>query len=126
MANKPTDEELEPRIKELEKEVPKGKQVEEALRESEKIYRTLFKGNVDGILITDIETKNFKYANPAFCKLVGYSEEEIKNLGISDMHPKDKLEYVISEFEAHLKGQKTLAENIPFLRKDGTIVHSGL
>jgi PAS domain S-box-containing protein len=123
MANQPTYEELEQRIKGLEKEVLKGKQVEEALRESEKKYRTLFEGNVDGILITDIETKNYKYANPAFCKLVGYSEEEIKNLGVSAMHPKDKLEYVISELEAHVKGQKTLAENIPFLRKDGTIVH---
>ncbi len=98
------------------------KQAEKALRENEEKYRTLFEKSVDGILITDIETNKIKYANPALCRLLGYSEEEIKGLGMLDILPKDKLEYVISEFEANVKGQKTLSENIPFLKKDGAIV----
>ena len=99
------------------------KRAEEALRESEEKFRILFEASADGILITDIETKHFKYANPSFCKLLGYSEEEIEDLTIYDVHPKEKLEYIISQFEAHAKGQETLVEDIPFLRKDGTIVY---
>jgi len=123
MAEKPTYEELERKVKELEKEAANSKRAEKALRESEEKFRTLFEASTDGILITDIETRNFKYANPASCRLLGYSEEEIRGLRVPDLHPKDRLRYVISEFEAHVKGQTTLAESIPFLRKDGTAVY---
>ena len=44
MAGKPTYEELEQRVKELEREAVKRKQVEEALREGEKKYRSLVDG----------------------------------------------------------------------------------
>ncbi len=98
-------------------------QAEEALRESEKKYRTLFEASIDGILITDIETRTFRHANPALCKLLGYSEEEIKSSKMSDVHPRSELDFVISEFEAHANGEKTSAENIPFVKKDGTIAY---
>lgn len=44
-------------------------------------------------------------------------------MGVSDIHPKDKSDQVISEFEAPARGEKTLAPNIPCLRKDGTIIY---
>ena len=123
MARKPTYEELEERVRGLQKEAAKRELAEQALRESEEKLRALFEACPDGILVMDIETKRYRYANEASCKLLGYSEEEITGLGISDVHPEDKLEYVMSEFEAHVKGQITSAESVPFLRKDGTIVY---
>jgi hypothetical protein len=36
-------------------------------------------------------------------------------MGVSDIHPKDKSDQVISEFEATARGEKTLAPNIPCL-----------
>ncbi len=33
--------------------------------DSEPRYRSLFEGSLEGILIADIQTMNFKYANPA-------------------------------------------------------------
>ncbi len=60
MARKPTYEELEQRIRVLEEESAKGKQLaeeckrtEEALRESESRYRTVFEGAQDGIAVAD-------------------------------------------------------------------------
>jgi len=96
----------------------------EALEASEKRYRTIFESAVEGILIADIETKQFKYANPAICRGLGYTQEELKEMAVDDIHPKDSLEYVFYEFEAQVKGTKTLAEELPCLRKDGTIVYA--
>jgi len=42
-----------------------GIQASEALIESEARYRALFKGSAEGILVADIETKEFIYANPS-------------------------------------------------------------
>ncbi len=49
MTSKPTYEELEKRVKELEQEVTKRKQTEEALRESEERFRLAFENANDGV-----------------------------------------------------------------------------
>ena len=105
------------------KDITERKKVEDALEESEERYRTLFQDAAEGILVTDIETKQFKYANPALCRMLGYTEEELQGMGVADIHPKDHLEHVISEFEAQVRGEKTLSPNIACLRKDGTTVY---
>ncbi|UCB52046.1 MAG: PAS domain S-box protein [Candidatus Zixiibacteriota bacterium] len=97
---------------------------EEALRESEKRYRALFRGAAEGILVADTKTRKFKYANPAICAILGYAEEELTRMSVPDLHPKDALEHVISEFEAQARKEKTLASDIPCLRKDGTIIYA--
>jgi PAS domain S-box-containing protein len=105
------------------KDVTERKRTEDALRESEVRYRTLFEGAAEGILVADIETKQFKYANPAICKMLGYTEEELKSMGVSDIHPQEDLEWVISEFEAQARRGKTLASTLPGLRKSGTVIY---
>ncbi|MBW2741051.1 MAG: PAS domain-containing protein, partial [Deltaproteobacteria bacterium] len=108
-------------------DITEQKAAQEAIRESEERYRSLFEFGMDGILIADIETKRFEYANPALCKMLGYSAKElVKGMSISDIHPKDNFEHVISEFEAQARGEKTLAQNIPCLRKDGTIIYADI
>jgi len=53
MAKKPTYEELEQRVKELENEALGRKQVEEELRESEEKFRHLVKNSNDVFVIID-------------------------------------------------------------------------
>jgi PAS domain S-box-containing protein/putative nucleotidyltransferase with HDIG domain len=100
------------------------KQAEEQLRDSEARYRALFQGSADGILIADLESMMFRYANPAICRMLGYSEAELQKMGVSDIHPKADLPAVMAEFEAQASGEKMLAEGIPCLRKDGTIIYA--
>ena len=99
------------------------KQAQEALRESEEKYRMIFTNSTDGIIVADPETKKFIYVNPAICKTLDYTEEELTQMGVVDIHPKNSLEHVVSEFEAQARGEKLLAMNIPFLKKDGTIIY---
>ena len=94
---------------------------EEALRESEERYKNLFKANIDGILIADATTKKFRYANPAICRMLGYSEEELTQMGVADIHPKESLEQVIAEFEAQTSGAKITAD-LECVRKDGQVI----
>jgi PAS domain S-box-containing protein len=108
------------------RDVTERKRAEQAIRESEERYRALFEGAVDGILIADVETKRFVHANSAMCEMLGYTEEELTKLTVSDIHPKDALERVIAEFEAQARGEKLLATDIPCLRKDGTVVYADI
>jgi PAS domain S-box-containing protein len=102
------------------------KRIEEALRESEEKFRGLFQGAAEGILVSTIETKKFVYANPAVCRMLGYTEEELVHLGVSDIHPTEDLERVGAEFMAQVRGEKTLASALPCLRKDGTTIYADI
>jgi PAS domain S-box-containing protein len=102
-------------------DITKRKEAEDALRESEIRYKIIFDKAVEGIAVADLETKRFHYINTAMCRMFGYTEEELLRLGIADIHPKESLSHVQAEFEALLRGEKTMADSLPCLRKDGTI-----
>ncbi len=95
---------------------------EKTLRESEERYENLFKANIDGMLIADATTKKFRYANPAICRMLGYSEEELTQMGVANIHPKESLEQVIAEFEAQTSGAKITAKDLQCVRKDGQVI----
>ena len=107
----------------LKQNLKERKQAEETLRESKERFRMIFKHSSDGIIVADPETKKFLYANPAICKMLGYTEEELTQMGVTDIHPKNQLEHVTAEFEAQARGEKLLAMNIPFLKKNGKIIY---
>jgi PAS domain S-box-containing protein len=100
------------------------KAAEEKLKESEERYRTLFEKAVEGILITDSETRKFKYANPAICKMLGYSQEELTKMSVMDIHPEDSLTRAIAKFDARARGDISIALDMLFLKKDGAIVYA--
>jgi PAS domain S-box-containing protein len=97
---------------------------EKLLRRSEATYRALYQDSADGILITDVETRRLRYANPAACRLLGYSEAELRTLALEDLHPKDDVPRVLAEVEAQFRGDKALAADLPFLRKDGATLYA--
>lgn len=99
------------------------KQAEERLHKSEARYHKLFETIADGILIVDNEDGQFRYANKAICRMLEYTEEELKTLGQRDIHPKDALQHILAGFEAMVRGDKIIEANIPCLRKDGTIFY---
>jgi PAS domain S-box-containing protein len=105
------------------RDITERKYSQKKLKESEERYRTLFEKAVEGILISDIKTRNFKFANPSICAMLAYSQTELKNMNVSEIHPEDTLEHVLSEFEALARGDKSKSLNIPCLRKDGVIIY---
>ncbi|MDP3684752.1 MAG: response regulator, partial [Ignavibacteria bacterium] len=84
---------------EKKKAIAEKESAEYELKKSEERYRLLFEISADGILIADIETKTFTYANPAICKMLGYTTEQFATLSLADIHPKHDLQRIIDEFE---------------------------
>ncbi|MFQ5952474.1 MAG: PAS domain S-box protein, partial [Candidatus Omnitrophota bacterium] len=104
-------------------DVTDRKVVEAECGSSEERYRILFESSIDGIAAVDLDTRKFILANPAMCRMTGYSEEELKEVGIRDFHPKKKLKELMPLFEAHVRGEETASRNIPCLKKDGEVVY---
>ena len=107
----------------IARDITDRKRREKALRESEERFRMIFTNSTDGIIVADPATEKFIYVNPAICKTLDYTEKELTQMSVVDIHPKNSLEHVVSEFEAQARGEKLLAMNIPFLKKDGTIIY---
>lgn len=93
---------------------------------SEQQYRIFFEAASDGILVAEVDSKKFIHANPAICRMYGYTEEELLSRSVFNNHPADAVPYVISEFEAQARGEKLTAENIPCLRKDGSVFYADI
>jgi PAS domain-containing protein len=84
MATKPTYEELEQRVKELETEAVKPKQQEEALQEAEERFRTIYEESTIGIEIYDSEGK-LLHVNKACLDIFGVVDEgQIKGFRLFD------------------------------------------
>ena len=77
------------------RDITERKKTESVLRESEEKFRKIFEENPVSILMTGKDMGIIR-ANSAFCKLVGYSEDELKmftfrNLTHPDFIPNDEL-----------------------------------
>ena len=98
-----------------------------ALRESERRYRDLFEGAVEGILVIEAATQRIRYANPAVCRMIGYSEAELTRLSVADIHPDETLTGVQTEPDRQPPASgRTIAAEIPFLHKNGSMVYVDL
>jgi PAS domain S-box-containing protein len=97
---------------------------EEELKESEQRFRRIFEEVTDGILLADPETKKFYFGNKTIYQMLDYNEEEIKGLGVMDIHPQEALPYVIEQFEKQSRREIALAKDIPVKRKDGSVFYA--
>ena len=104
-------------------DITEHKRAEEAVRQSHDELRAIYEGMVDGLLVADVETQRFVRTNPAICKMLGYSEEELLALSVMDIHPAEDLPRVLEAFQANAEGHLWVAENVPVLRRDGTVFH---
>ena len=101
-------------------------EAEQRLKESEMKFRLLFDESRDGVLVADIDTKLFFMCNKAICNMLGYTEEEIKRLGVKDIHPEKDLPAIIEIFESQVRGEKNLIESLPVKKKDGSIFYADI
>ena len=107
-------------------DITERKKMEEALRESEEKFRTIFDRASDGIVLVDPVTHKFLQGNAAICSMLGYTREEIKNLTIYDIHAPDDISHVLGELERQKKGEKVITDGQPVLRKDGSILYADI
>jgi PAS domain S-box-containing protein len=105
------------------RDITERKNAEHLLRESEEKFRTIFDGSNDGILIADVGSKEFFMGNNSICNMLGYRQDEIKNLAVTDIHPQEDLPVIEKRFEEMARGKAVSIENVPVKRKDGSIFY---
>ena len=86
MANKPTYEELEQRVQELEREAIEHKRAEESLRESTRYLRTLLFVAPYPIVVFTLDGL-VSYLNPAFTDVFGWKLSELRGKRIPYVPP---------------------------------------
>ena len=98
------------------------REAERKIIESEKRFRSLVANAHDAIYI--ITPQGFKYVNPAFEELTGYSREELlsKEFDFTKLiHPED-LSMILEREEARKRGEKIPSRyEFRIVRKDGSI-----
>lgn len=79
---------IEERTRKLQEEMEERKRTEIILRESEERFRAVFEKSEMGIVLVS-ESMKYMKANPAFCDMTGYTEEELISLSVGDLTLKE-------------------------------------
>ncbi|MBT8317702.1 MAG: PAS domain S-box protein [Lutibacter sp.] len=65
-------------------DITERKQIENSLIESENKFKAYTNQSTEGLSVADLKG-NYTFVNPAFCKLVGYSEKELLQMTVFDV-----------------------------------------
>jgi len=118
MAQKPTYEELDQRVKALEKEIVKHEKAEEKLQSLEEKYRLLVENANDATFIA--QDGVVKFANHKTEDMMGYSSEELATIPFNDfIHPDDR-DMVLDRYRRRLNGEEVpTAYTFRVITRDG-------
>ncbi len=100
----------------LEKEISERRLAEIALKESEERFSAITKQSSEGIALATLEG-DYVFVNPAFCEMMGYSNEELLNMTVFDMK-KNKGDEARRKFEKSKSNKEGTLIEIELERKD--------
>jgi PAS domain S-box-containing protein len=104
-------------------DITERKQAEKALRESEERAKAIVVNAPIGIA-TSGPDKHFLSANEAFCKILGYTETELRKLTFKDItHPNDLKESVSKIKELEEGKLASFKQEKRYLKKDGSVIY---
>jgi PAS domain S-box-containing protein len=108
----------------LVQNINERKQAEQALRESEIRFRTVFRTSPDSITVSQLQDARIVDANDGFSELTGYSKKEVRGKSVLDIPLWNDLqdrEKMVAELQKH--GYISNFE-AAFKKKDGRIIQS--
>lgn len=103
------------------RDITERKRAEEALKQSEQLYRTVIEQAAENICLVDAETKRILESNPAFQETLGYTEEELRHMTLYDIVAHDRASVDrnlrrVRERKHYYEGERK------YRRKDGSLV----
>jgi PAS domain S-box-containing protein len=105
----------------ITRDITERKQNEEALRQSERLYRAVMEQATENIFLIDVETRCIVESNPAFQETLGYSEEQLRSMTLYDIVAADR-EAVDANIRRVLELRKPYVGVRKYRRKDGSLV----
>ncbi len=110
----------------IARDITERKKAEEAIRQSEEKFRTIFDNASEGIFLIDLETRKFVMCNASCAKMLGYSQAEFPKLDISDIHPDEDLNFIYKQIDLFVHGEKGIRSDIRFKSKNGRLFFTDL
>ncbi len=120
MSQKPTYQELQQRIQELERSESERNEAEQMLRESKELLSSIFRSAPIGIgLVID---RVLQQVNSRLCEILGYREEDLIGRSSRILYSSDKdFEFVGRKKYAQIRDHGTGTVETHWQRKDGAI-----
>ncbi len=85
-------------------------------------FSQYFINAAEGILLADVEKRQFTTGNKAICRMLACDPEEIANLGFSDIYPRKDLAHIMERFRRQTNSESMLTADAPIKRADGSIL----
>ena len=102
-------------------DVTERKRAEAAVKESERLYRTVIEQATENIFLIDVQTRRIVESNHAFRQALGYSEEELDRMTLYDIVSADR-ESVDRNLRRTLEEGRASVGERKYRRKDGTLL----
>jgi PAS domain S-box-containing protein len=103
------------------RDVTERKKNEEALKQSERLYRTVIEEVTENICLVDVETRRIVESNPAFREALGYTEEELHHMTLYDIVAHDR-ESIDQNIWLTVEKRSSLVGERKYRRKDGSLL----
>ncbi len=108
-------------------DITERKQIEHALKKSEREFRAIFGKAPLGIAVIDSTTGRFRKVNQQYCAITGYPENELLTLTFQSITHPDDLQKDLDGMRRLLEGNlRTLRMEKRYIRKDGSVIWVGL
>lgn len=104
-------------------DISKRKETEEALRESEERFRTIFEQAAVGVALLDTRTGRYARINQTYCDFLGYTPQEMLQTGFQNVTYAEDVQANTDHNTQLILGQiRTFSLEKRYVRRDGTIV----
>ncbi len=94
--------------------------------EKDKTFEYIFNNIIDGIVLIDAETEKPVLSNRAICMMLGYTQDELVNISIYDIHPKEILQQVKESFQKLLNKDIELIKDVPVLTREKKLFYADI
>ncbi len=105
------------------RDITERKKAEDALKEYEKRYHSLFE-NANDMIQSVLPDGHFLYVNPAWLKTMGYTLEELSGLTVFNILHPDYKTHCINTLKDVLSGKSKGNIEVTFVAKDGRLIHA--
>src|SRR5918999_2981011 len=101
-------------------DVTERKHQEDALRQSEALYRTVVEQAEENIFLVDAKSRRVLEANDALLRSLGYTHDELKEMTLYDIVAHDQESVDLNIGRIMVEGHRSLGER-QYRRKDGSL-----
>ena len=104
------------------RDVTERRRAEQELRDSEERFRTMYEEGRMGVVLTN-KSMLFERVNPAFCAMLGYTEEELVGKSFRDVTHPDHVAADVEHVKALIQGKSDVyTTDKRYIRRDGSVM----